>query len=73
MDIVDITDRNEQVLLAAKLSNIRAAKTVYDRCRPNGRCHFCGAPLDNPEARWCDASCRDAWEKEVKKHGFVED
>lgn len=29
---------------------------------PTGRCLWCGAPLRRP-LRWCDAECRDDWEK----------
>ena len=29
----------------------------------NGECHNCGAHLDDG-LRWCNAACRDDWEKE---------
>ena len=29
---------------------------------PNGRCHYCDEIVDD-ERRWCDAECRDAWER----------
>lgn len=29
----------------------------------NGECHNCGAGL-HPGQRWCNAACRDDWEKE---------
>ncbi len=27
-----------------------------------GHCYWCGEPLKSP-LRWCDADCRDDWEK----------
>lgn len=30
---------------------------------PTGRCHYCDEIL-NDTMRWCDAGCRDAWERE---------
>jgi predicted nucleic acid-binding Zn ribbon protein len=29
---------------------------------PNGLCHWCGE-LVSDEARWCDAGCRESWDK----------
>ena len=28
----------------------------------NGRCHWCDEIIPD-DARWCDAACRNAWEK----------
>jgi len=28
-----------------------------------GACYWCGEPLPAPR-RWCDAACRDDWERE---------
>lgn len=69
MDIVDVTARNEEVLMSARIANMKGMKQD-SRCKPDGYCHYCGEKLDNPEARWCDAECRDAWEKEVAKYGY---
>ena len=33
---------------------------------PTGRCHYCDEILDDAR-RWCDADCRDAWDKENRK------
>lgn len=69
MDAADVADRNEAVLMAARLSSVHHVANLYRQCRPNGYCHYCGAKLNNPEARWCDADCRDDWEKELKRYG----
>lgn len=29
----------------------------------NGFCHYCFEPIALPR-RWCDANCRDEWERE---------
>ena len=59
MDIADIT---------------QADKEIYDRYfKPNlnkeaeatGFCLYCGEKIKSPK-RWCDSSCRDAWEKEKR-------
>lgn len=28
-----------------------------------GQCYWCGEPLPSPR-RWCDADCRDDWERD---------
>lgn len=33
-----------------------------------GYCAFCGEDLPSPR-RWCDADCRDAWERETGARG----
>ncbi len=35
---------------------------------PCGECHFCEAELSDPSARWCDADCRDGWEKRQRAY-----
>lgn len=30
---------------------------------PTGRCHYCDEVVADDQ-RWCDAGCRDAWERE---------
>lgn len=32
---------------------------------PCGRCYFCNSPVE-PDARWCDADCRDDWQIEER-------
>lgn len=34
---------------------------------PTGYCLFCGEEILDKQRRWCDVSCRDAWEKEHKR------
>lgn len=46
-------------------SAVAAALTLRKPEGPiaTGECHCCGAPLSG-ELRWCDADCRDDWEKD---------
>lgn len=34
--------------------------------QPTGRCHFCDEIVVD-QARWCDATCRDGWQREQKR------
>lgn len=31
--------------------------------KPIGECLFCEEPIEETNRRWCDALCRDEWEK----------
>lgn len=31
--------------------------------KPMGFCHWCEAELADAEGRWCDAQCRDDWQR----------
>lgn len=60
-DIIDkANDRSEEILEEA------LQKRKAEGPKITGRCHFCGAPVDNK--RFCDAECRDEWEHELKMH-----
>lgn len=61
-DEIDAT--NDRVLLEAELAikNIRAAKPEAEA---TGECLHCNELV--PEGRrWCDADCRDAWDKDQR-------
>lgn len=51
---------------AADLAQIERERAIATRQptgpAPTGRCHHCAAPLP-PGRRWCDAACRDDWER----------
>jgi len=36
--------------------------------QPCGECYFCETDLSDPTARWCDADCRDRWEKRQRAY-----
>ena len=37
-----------------------------------GKCHFCGEPIESPK-RWCDAECRDLYEKYGRSEDYHDD
>jgi predicted nucleic acid-binding Zn ribbon protein len=48
---------------------IRAQSAVLE-VQPTGFCLFCEEVIGT--SRWCDAACRDMWEKEREKHAKLE-
>lgn len=62
MDDADrASDLNEFILAA----NLREQSAHEQPAQATGFCLYCDAPL-NPGQRWCDADCRDDWEKYIK-------
>lgn len=58
-----ITDLSDQATAVEELFR----ETAIRRREPNGppatgACLFCESPLE-PPMRWCDAACRDDWER----------
>ena len=58
-DLCDQADIQNTVAVEAALKTSRRANGPG----ANGRCHYCGAGLV-PGLRWCDALCREDWERE---------
>lgn len=58
MDEADLTDKLMERELAALLRLRRQGGPA-----PSGHCLWCGEPLPSGR-RWCNADCRDAWERE---------
>ncbi|MGE0082005.1 MAG: hypothetical protein AB7U81_11970 [Thiohalomonadaceae bacterium] len=63
MDQIDQASEFEQLRRNAALAQRKPTAPA-----PCGECHFCGASLDDPAARWCDADCRDRWERRQRAH-----
>jgi hypothetical protein len=59
--MADIVDRANDIrdLEIESLINGRASPRIPVG---HGRCLYCDERVD-PPARWCDADCRDGWEK----------
>lgn len=56
----DIVDKAQQ----AEDAFFRSALTKKpEGPKPNGFCHACDAPVAEG-LRWCDAACRDEWERD---------
>jgi len=59
-DIYDqATFREEQ----ERERSIAAARRVGKRIEPTGACHWCGEAVE-ADRRFCDADCRDGWQKQ---------
>ena len=58
-DIVDLADTQVTYSLLAALSK-RKKEPSKDY---TGQCWFCDHPVEAPK-RWCDADCRDMWERQ---------
>ena len=60
---MDIVDRAQEELEAyEKFRSKRHRKEAEE----TGYCLFCGEPLPKGR-RWCNADCRDSWEKENRR------
>lgn len=60
---MDIVDRAQEELEAyERFRSQRHRKEVEE----TGYCLFCGEPLPRGR-RWCNADCRDNWEKENRR------
>jgi hypothetical protein len=58
MDVIDQAQQQIEQALERALKQRRAEPEAS----PTGRCLWCGEPLPEP-LRWCDAACRDDWER----------
>jgi hypothetical protein len=65
-DIADIANDQIEREIAATLKYRPAAEIP----KGTGECLYCGERLPFAQ-RWCDAECRDDWEKEQKKQPTV--
>ena len=64
-DIID--NANDLVALAedTALKNIRA--NLKPEAEFTGECLWCAELVEAPK-RWCDADCRDLWERDKKRN-----
>lgn len=69
--MTDIVDQAEQVEARERAAAV--AHREPEGPPACGECHYCGAPLKDGR-RWCDAGCRDDWQREqdaIKRNGGV--
>lgn len=57
-DIIDDANEAADIFLASALTKRQDPGPF-----PTGHCHFCGEAVP-PGHRWCDADCRDDWQRE---------
>ncbi len=60
---MDDADKTERVMEIMSKANLSHSHRYVPTALAIGECLFCEAPLQ-PGKRWCDAECRDDWEKE---------
>lgn len=65
-DEVDRAEQNQSVILDAAVKRRRDVSAVP--VMGIGRCHSCGDRVGEGR-RWCDADCRDDWEKGERWEG----
>lgn len=62
---------DESGMLSEKLLNIALMNKRPEGPRVTGKCHFCGEPVEAPR-RWCDAECRDLYEKYGRSEDYID-
>lgn len=65
-DIIDQANDAADLFLRSALSKRQRNVTHTDGI---GLCLNCGADVEDTRKRWCDADCRDDWQKEQKARG----
>ncbi len=62
-DEVDIADEVAETILQAQIDR---ARKDQETVKATGHCLSCDEPLEEGR-RWCDADCRDDWERERRE------
>lgn len=65
-DIVDKSQDAEDAFFRAALTAKRPEGPP-----PTGFCYYCGEPLTNRQRRFCDADCRDDYEREQRRNATL--
>lgn len=66
MDIADASDKNVEMALVDAMNQRKPIAPTY-----TGFCLFCSEETPHPK-RWCDADCRDSYEREQRR-GYGKD
>ena len=62
MDWVDQAVETEERIHGMQLESARRAAAKLE-APVTGHCLYCGTEQTQPGRRWCDAQCRDRWER----------
>lgn len=69
--MADDTDKVDALSEMTHQSNVYTSRRDEPQAVAIGECLFCGEPFDEaqdrpgqPGRRWCDAACRDDWQRE---------
>jgi len=60
--VSDAADRSDALIEAGVADAIASARRAGCDARATGRCLWCGEKTGKGR-RWCDADCRDDWER----------
>ncbi|WP_274585342.1 hypothetical protein V9W64_10550 [Neisseria leonii] len=63
-DELDLASEREELMRQSAL--YRQSKAAVREAEPTGSCLYCEEPLSDG-LRWCNADCRDDWERERKR------
>lgn len=63
-DICDKADEAEAAIFALRMKHRPSTEIP----KGTGACLYCNEPLAH-DGRWCDAGCRDDWEKQQRLSG----
>jgi hypothetical protein len=66
MDLADQAEATEELFRSAVVREVRARAALP--IAPSDECLDCGAPTVGG-ARWCDAACRDNYERRQARQG----
>lgn len=67
VDKVDEANQTDDYLVNVMIGNAKRHETV---AKETGYCLSCGKPTNNIKRRWCNADCRDDWEREFNARGM---
>jgi hypothetical protein len=62
--MADELDRAEQAIETMLAIQINNARQPSESVVATGFCLFCESPISELGRRWCNADCRDDWERE---------
>ena len=68
MDFCDVAEELMEFGLQRAIAQSRQAAGPPG----TGRCLYCDEPLPGGQRRWCDAGCRDDWERAERARKFRE-
>lgn len=59
---MDDLDRAQEIMERQQVEALKARRPEGPKA--TGECLYCGEEI---EGRWCDAYCRDEWERDMKR------
>lgn len=67
----DLNDEKAQEIAEAMINHgLHSARQASQLPPATGLCFNCQGALDEPQARFCDADCRDDWQKRKRADHF---